>query len=493
MKFTTFSTECATRIASPPGLSFVAALFVTACASSPPVEHPDLGADLPRTWTTATEACTDIEEKWWRTFDDAWLDSLVTEAIAHNRELQAAAMRVLATDAQSRIAGADALPQIGAQFDGVREKRNFIGLPIPGGGDVLTTRSTTFGLTLAFDWELDVWGRLRAATAAAIADREAIEHDLQAAHLSLVGQVAKLWFALRETQRQLVLAEATAASFRTTAEQVRDRYERGLRPSLDLRFALSNVASAEAVEHARAGDLDRFVRQLEVLLGRYPARELQAVREAVNRELPAVPITIPGGLPAELLWRRPDLAAAERRLAALQANVKSARAGLYPRFSLTASGGTSSDELKDLVNGDFSVWGLAGNVLQPVFQGGRLVAAVDVAEARREEARLVYIQQALTAFSEVEMALAVERTLMAREAALRSAVEQSVAGRELAEERYARGIDDFITVLEAQRRAFVSESELLVARRLRLQTRVHLHLALGGGFDSRAQDRGEGD
>ena len=363
------------------------ALCMSACASSPPVEHPDLDVDVPETWTTQTSDGVGAQPAWWRTFDDQWLENIVTEAVNHNLELQVAAARVLAAHAQSRIVGADALPQIGAQFDGARERRNFIGLPIPGGSDVLTSRSTTLGPTLAFDWEIDVWGRLRAATRAALADREAVERDLQAAHLSLVGQVAKLWFALRETQRQLLLAESTAASFRTTAEQVRDRYDRGLRPSLDLRLALSNVATADAIEHARAGDLDRLVRQLEVLLGRYPARELQAVRAAAASELPTIPILVPTGLPAELLWRRPDLAAAERRLAATGADLESAWAGLYPRFSLTASGGTSSNELKDLVNGEFSVWRLAGNAMQPIFQGGRLIAAVDAAAARRDEAR----------------------------------------------------------------------------------------------------------
>jgi len=193
---------------------------------------------------------------------------------------------------------------------------------------------------------------------------------------------------------------------------------------------------------------------------------------------------VPAGLPAELLARRPDLVAAERRLAAAGLSVDEARAARLPRISLTGSAGRSSQELEDLLDEDFTVWSLAANLLQPIFQGGRLAAAVDLAEARRREALAGWVSAALAAFGEVEQALAADAFLLARLAALEEAAEQALAARELSEERYLAGLAPYLSVLESQRQALAAESELLAARRGRLDARVDLHLALGGGFST---------
>jgi outer membrane protein TolC len=180
--------------------------------------------------------------------------------------------------------------------------------------------------------------------------------------------------------------------------------------------------------------------------------------------------------------RRPDLLAAERRLSAAHARVLESKQALYPRISLTGSAGTSSDELKNLLDGDYSVWNLVANLLQPVFQGGRLRANVNLAEARELEGLALYAQSVLGAFAEVESALSAEELLSQQEAALTQAAEQSVAARQLADQRYAQGLTDFIAVLEAQRRAFNSQSQLITVQRQRLDNRIDLYLALGGGF-----------
>jgi NodT family efflux transporter outer membrane factor (OMF) lipoprotein len=282
------------------------------------------------------------------------------------------------------------------------------------------------------------------------------------------------------------LAQATVESYRRTAEQVRDRYKRGIRPSLDLRLALSNLSSAQVVVSQRREQADRAARQLEILLGRYPEGKL-----TVPEDLPGMPATLPAGLPAELVMRRPDLAAAERRAAAANARVKQARRSLYPSFSLTGSGGTASQELRDLVDGDFRVWSLAANLLQPIFQGGRLRAGVKLAEARSQEELAHYASMALKAFSEVESALAAESWLNRQEADQQEAMKQAVAARRLAEDRYRTGLADFITVLEAQRRQFEAESHYLSVRRLRLSNRANLYLALGGGFQVKDPNKTE--
>jgi outer membrane protein TolC len=169
-------------------------------------------------------------------------------------------------------------------------------------------------------------------------------------------------------------------------------------------------------------------------------------------------------------------------VAASSARLAESRRALYPRISLTGSAGTSSSELSDLLDGDFSVWSLISNLFQPLFQGGRLRAGVDLARARENEVLALYIQSVLNAFSEVEIALSAEDYLIKRERSLEVAAEQSTAARILAEDRYAKGLTNFIEVLEAQRQAFLAQSELLSVKRLRLDNRIDLYLALGGDF-----------
>jgi NodT family efflux transporter outer membrane factor (OMF) lipoprotein len=310
-----------------------------------------------------------------------------------------------------------------------------------------------------------------------LADLQAVRADFEGARLSLIGQITKAWFSAVEAREQVALAEATVESYRLTADEVERRYERGLRSPLDLRLALSNLASAEALLELRRGQLDGALRQLEILLGRYPAASL-----TLPDRLAPVPPPAPAGLPAQILSRRPDLVAAERRLASADRRVAEAKANLYPRLSLTGGAGTASRELQDVLNEDFSVWNLVGNLLQPVFQGGRLRAGVDLSKANMRQAWAGYAGTLLRAFSDVETALAAEGFLETREESLAEAARQADAARLLADEQYREGLIDLITLLEAQRRALTAESQLLTVHRERLGVRVDLHLALGGGF-----------
>ena len=455
-------------------------LFCASCATAPPVQHPKTGVATPEAWTTLQSESTQTDTSWWATFNDARLNLLVTQALDHNFNLQAAAARLQAAQAQARIAGAPLYPQAGGKLVAARRKQNFLSLPIPNpGGGVNATTKNSFGVSLDLAWEIDLWGRIGAEKSAALADFQAAQADLAGARLSLAAQTAKVWFAAVESRRQVELAQATVDNFKTSSDLVRARYERGLRPSLDLRLSLSSLAGAEAVLQQRRIILDRTTRQLELLLGQYPAAELE-----IAHTLPDVPPQVPSGLPADLISRRPDLAAAERRLAASHARLKMARRELYPRISLTASGGTSTQELKDLLDGDFGVWTLMGNLVQPLFQGGRIRAGIDMAKAGSDVALAGYAQSALTAYAEVESALASEEFLTLRLEALEIATEQSLAARHLAEDRYAAGLTDLVSLLEAQRSAYESESQLLAARRQHLDHRIDLHLALGGGFDT---------
>jgi multidrug efflux system outer membrane protein len=465
--------------------------FLMACAA-PSTNHPKLGLSTPLNWVNAQEAPSD--SLWWTGFNDRTLNALILEAQKNNNNLRAAATRVHAAAAQAKVAGAPLYPQLSGRLSGSRRKQNFIGFPISGtGGVVPSSTSNNFGVSLDVSWELDLWRKLGSARAAALSDFQAAEAEHSGARLSLSGQTAKAWFAAVEALRQNELARSTVKNYRTSSELVSMRYERGLRPALDLRLSRSILATAEANFEQRRMLLDRSVRQLEILLGRYPNAEL-----VPGESLPRIPARIPAGIPASLVSRRPDLVAAERRLAAAVARTKQARRALYPRISLTSSVGTSSSDLNNLLNGDYSVWNLAGNIIQPLLQGGRIRGTIDLARARDQQSMALYIQTVLNAYGEVESALSAEEFLQRREASLESAAEQSVAARRLAEDRYARGLSDLITMLDSQRRAYESESQLLAVRRQRLENRIDLHLALGGGYQGtsmahyNAQNRKQG-
>ncbi len=456
--------------------------LLVACASAPGSQKLPAVVAPPPAWSVPQGEGA-IEQKWWSQLGAAGLDSLVAEALTHNFDLQAAGARLQQAASQARIAGASQWPQLAASASGSRRKQNFIGFPIPGGdGQVNSTTSDNFGVDLSASWEIDLWGRLRAGAQAGVADWQAARADWQAARLSLAAQTARAYFAAVEARHQVNLAAATVGNYRISTELITSRYRRGVQSSLDVRLGRSSLASAEAVLQQRRQQLDRAQRQLELLLGRYPGAAVE-----LAAELPAVGAPVPAGLPAELIGRRPDLAASERRLAAADRRLVEARRALYPRISLTGSGGRSSDALADLLDGDFSVWNLIGNISQPLLQGGRLRAGVDLAGARVEQAVANYAQAALRAYAEVELALASEGFLDQQQRALEEAAAEAVAARQLAEDRYGEGLADLITLLESQRRAFDAESRLLGVQRQQLDARIDLHLALGGGFAPSAE------
>ena len=470
-------------------------LLALGCATAPPPEEPDLDVALPARWTASDAPAAGPEpeiEAWWTSFADPRLDRLIGEALERNRDLVAAAARVDAAVAQARIIGADLYPQIGAGLDPARSKRNFIGFPIPGSEDeVLSVTTSTFGAGLNISWEVDLWGRLSARKGAALAGVEASRADLASAQLSIAAQTAKSWFAVVEAHQQVELAEATLAGRRLSRERIERRYELGTRTALELRFAMSNEAGAAASLALRRRQLDLAKRQLELLLSRYPDAEIE--QASGELELPDPPSGVPPGLPSELVTRRPDLVATERRLAAAGLRIKEARASLYPQLRLTASGGTLSSDVGDLLDLDFSVWSLAANLLQPLYQGGRLRGGVQLSEANYRALAGSYAQVILRAFGEVESTLAAERFLAQQEQALAVAATQSVEAERLSNERYDAGLVSYLAVLEAQRDAFVAQSQHLASRRQRLDARIDLYLALGGGFDASFVETDEPD
>ncbi len=434
--------------------------------------------NIPQKWTGG-EVLPDADPMdWWTSFGDASLDQVVSRVLERNQDLRAAAARIEVAEAEARMASAPELPQLDLGFNLGRQRQNFVGLPIPGAeGKVLSRTFTSTGLSLNLGWEVDLWGKVKAGKLAAMANTQARRAELAAARLSLSAQAARAWFSATEARRQVELARSSVENYRTSSRRIQARFESGIRPALDLRLALAELKIAEASLQSRLEQADRAVRQLQILMGDYPDGCY-----AAGDDLPITPGLVPAGLPSELVHRRADLVAAERDLLAADARIAEAKAQLRPGFSLTSSIGTSSDQLRSLLSADLLVWSLLGNAVQPIFNRGRLKAGVSHNQARAEEATARYESAVLAAYNDVEAALAAEAVILRRQQALEAATEQSVAARDLAEQRYRSGLADIITLLAAQRTAIDSESQLLTLRRLRLDNRVNLHLALGGGF-----------
>lgn len=426
---------------------------------------------IPAGWVQAEEA-ESLEgsvQGWLQSFDGAALEPLIEEALGGNFSLQAAEARLEQAQALARIERAERLPALAASGTGRRQMSN------TGSEPVVRQRSEAFAATLSVSWEVDVWGRVRSVARAAGADLDAAEADYAAVRLLLVSRVMEAWFVAVERRLQLALSEEALRSFESNLLIVEERFRKGLNPALDVRLARANVASARSTFHQNQRLADSAVRQLEVLLGRYPGGTFP-----LADRLPALAGPVRSGLPSEVLARRPDIVAAQARVRASDARVLASRLSLLPSLSLTGTYGRSSGELDDLLRDSFDVWSLVGGLSAPLFQGGRLRANITRAEARLAESVSQYGEVLLTAFREVESALAAETFLREQLVSLELAAEESTRALELAEERYGRGLVDIITVLEAQRRAFSSRSAVLGAESALLTNRLALHLALGG-------------
>lgn len=410
-------------------------------------------------------------------FADPNLQQLIEEALVHNQDLGAAAARVLAAAASWKGAQAAFSPTVDANAGATRTKQVFVGLPIPGGPSVLSSYSTSFEAGLSASWEPDLWGRLSAGERVAEAALGAQAEDWKAARLSIAAGVAKGWYSLQAARLQAEWAQEAVAAWQGSLDNALARRDAGVGSSLDVALLEARVATAGAALAQRREGLDNAARSLELLLGRYPAGEL----EGPAGDLPILPQVAPG-LPAELLARRPDLKAAEWRLNALRAQWDLAATDLYPRLVLTGGLGQTSNALEDLLDGDFTVWSLAARITGPIFDGGRRKANLKGAEARIQEAEFQFLGRVLLACAEVEGALSAEGHLANQARSLEQALVASTRAKELVQARRDQGLVPISEVLEADRARIQAESDRLAVQEQRVIRRIELIAALGGGL-----------
>jgi NodT family efflux transporter outer membrane factor (OMF) lipoprotein len=417
-------------------------------------------------WTGAISG--KVTDGWLSTFNDEKLETLVVEALKNNRSLAAAAANLEAAEGLAKQAGARLAPAVN----------------IGGGGQSTMRKGSTSnlaGVALNVNWELDIWGKLRAAASAAEESYKASEADFKFGRQSLVAQMAKSWFLATETYLQEKLAEEAVAIYRRMLEIVNTRLELGEAQPQDVYLAKADLASAEERQRQAQGAFEQSVRSIEVLLGRYPSAELD-----VSREFTEILVPVPVGIPSELLERRPDIIAAERRVAAAFQRVKSAKAAKLPTIALTTSGGRSSNELINLIGANKGFFSLGANLLAPIDVGGGLEAQVNIETAQQKAALANYGQTALMAFSEVETGISNETLLNQRQELLAIAVKQNRKALQVAKTQYEFGEVDFLSVLQMQARLLGSRIELIRIKNAKLAQRVDLHLALGGSFEKQA-------
>ncbi|MGR8929649.1 MAG: efflux transporter outer membrane subunit [Gammaproteobacteria bacterium] len=376
------------------------------------ISHPDQ-------WETQNNANDQAMVHWSETLSNPQLTELLQETLRNNYDLKSAAARVRSANEAANIVGSARLPQLGFT-PGCRRSR----VPETLGGPYETG---AFSALFNLNWELDVWGRIQAAKQSAQRRADTVNADYQFARLSLAARTSQLYFELAEAHLQSEVAAQSVGDRSVIVELIRGRFNRGLTRDLDLRLALTDLANAEAQLADTRNRMQTTARLLDVLLGRYPSASL--IEQARFVELPP---PVAAGLPSELLTRRPDIGSATERLRAADSSLESAEKALLPRITLTASGGTSSPALAELIDPRAAAWNLAMGLVQPLFTGDRLQARIQLNEAEVEAALADYKSVALNAFREVEQTLAAETWLRNREKALTEAVEQTEASRKLA-------------------------------------------------------------
>ena len=457
----------------------VAALLAVAlggCAAvGPDYSEPQLA--VPAGWSagTGTDAMdAALLARWWHGFGDPVLDRLVADALAANLDLAQARARLREARARRGVAGAALAPSVDASLSGSRSRSS----GQSGSGSTRELYSAGFDAS----WELDVFGGVRRSVEAAQADLEASVESLSDTRVSLAAEVALNYIDLRTAEQRLAIAEESIAYRGENHQIIRWRQQAGLVSELDLAQATTDLESTRAVLPPLRTAVTEAKNRLAVLLGRNPG-ELESLVHA-DRPIPLAAAEIVAAIPADTLRQRPDVRVAERRLAAQTARLGEAEAARYPSFRLSGSLGLEALELDALADRDANTHSLFGGITAPVFNAGRIAANIEIQDALVEQARLAYRAAVLAALEEVENALTAVANTDARRAKLAEAAAAARTTLAIAEYRYASGLADFLSVLDAQRTQLSLDEQLAGSTGELARAQIRLYKALGGGWST---------
>ena len=448
-------------------------LFVAGCATkSPPTraeiqqQSGTISSLTPASAWKAGGVEGNISDNWLATFNDPQLDTLVREAIANNPDLRIAATRVEQASQYVELAKASLRPAV-----------NLLGI---GGYNLGDGSSALQGVFIGASWEMDLWGRLRYGRNAAQETYASTRADFEFARQSLAATTAQSWFTASETWLQLQIADEMVKSAQQLVTLSEKRQQVGVGSEQDVMLARANLGNfQDNVAQFRLAH-SQSLRALELLLGRYPAAELNA-----RQDLDTFPGPVPVGMPLEMLERRPDMVAAERRVAAAFDRVGEAKAARLPRLSLNASVADISSEVLQLKT-DYQnpSSGVGARIVAPIYQGGALNTQVEIRTIEQKEAVAQYARMALRAIGDVENALAAEKTLAERAQLLQRIVADNQRALDLVQESYRVGKTDLRSVQQQQLNLFAARLTQLRVQSDQLSQRVKLYLALGGSFES---------
>lgn len=449
-------------------------LGLSACYTSPASKMDALEAEVPSAWATESKSDAVFDaDSWVRDFNDPRLQAILEEALQYNFDLRIAASRLEASLANTRVGRSEVWPSLNLSGSGSESRRN-----PSASGTSQTATNESYGLNLRMNWEIDLWGKLRNGYRGDLADAEAALADYRAARLSLMGRVAQAWYAAVEANQQFELEKRILDALTQSSRIVEENFSSGIAGALDVRLIRANLASSRSSLEGRRRSRDAAIRNLETLLGRYPKNELDVVST-----FPDLSDSIPVGLPSELLLRRPDVVSAERSLAAAEQRKFETSKARLPSLDLSLSRGTSVNDLDNIF--DFveqRIWTQSLSVAETLFQGGRLKANYRRAKALHEQAVATYSDTVLTAFREVENALSDQESYSLDYEALKVAAFESVEAEKLAWEEYSSGLTTITTVLDSIRRSISAQRSFIQVANRRIQSRIDLYLALGGGF-----------
>jgi NodT family efflux transporter outer membrane factor (OMF) lipoprotein len=443
-------------------LTLLPLLLLSSCKSTQTFRDQEVFA-FPASFTAKESETVEVKRSLLQLFSTPELTATVNRALENNPELRAAQARLEELGFNLEKSGAAQYPSLSANGSAGRRKTAII------------PAVSSYSATLDARWEVDVWGRIRSGVRASQANRDAAAADLEAARQSLAAQTMQAWFQLVAAEKTLELDHRRIASFDSTASLVQRRFELGSAALADVDLARTDLENARADVEASFNRRNQAARGLRVLTGDYPDAALRA------NAWPSLRAGVPAGIPSDLLLNRPDIKSAYQNVLAADAQVKVAHADLFPSFVLTGSAGRESNTLSDVLKSGFDIWSIAGNVSGPLFEAGQRRNEVDAAGKRTEQAFRQYQATVLNALREVENALGSE-TLLAREEKARDrALETAHSAADLSRRDYEAGIRDILSLLEAQRRVFITEQRRINIQAARLNNRVALALALGKG------------
>jgi multidrug efflux system outer membrane protein len=447
-----------------------------ACTLGPDYERPPM--TVPEEWREVAASEESLANlAWWELFRDEQLNSLITTALAENHDLKIAIERIEEARAMYGFSRADLYPQIDANATAG-------GLQFSSGSLTHTPEGGTnnnvemYNVSVGLAWELDLFGRIRRANEAELANLLATEEVRRAVALAVVASVAQAYVELRDLDLRLEITRRTLESRREYFSLARDRFEGGITPELDMRQAEAELYRVQSFVYQLEAGVTQKENEISFLLGRGPS---PIVRGRTVTQQP-IPPQVPAGLPASLLERRPDVRQAEEELIAANARIGEAIAMRYPRIALTGSYGFASTELDNLLDGTSESWNILAGLTQPVFSAGKNKRRVEVRQSQQRQAVYAYEQALLQALREVEDALIALQKAGEQRGSQGERVTAERKVLELSELRYRGGVADYLEVLDAQRSLFNAEIDEVSSIGDHVTSLIRLYKALGGGW-----------